>query len=153
MRIYFIYRLLIVFAMVFFSTSCKKDDPDVIAEKDRKKILEYLAEHELDYTELEEGVFVVIHHEGTGGHPHENSTVRMNYEGLLLDGTLFDAGFNALLHLGNTVRGFRIGVMQFKRGGKGLILIPSALGYGQYPPPGNIPRNAVLIFDIEIIDF
>ncbi len=153
MRNHLKYTLLIFLAMLFVSTSCRKDDPEVIAEKDRKKILEYLAEHELDYTELEEGVFVVIEHEGTGGHPHENSTVRMTYEGRLLDGTLFDAGTNAVLFLGNTVRGFRIGVMEFKRGGKGLILIPSALGYGQYPPPGNIPRNAVLIFDVEIIDF
>ncbi len=147
------YSLFIFFSLLMLCTSCGKDDPDAIAEKDRKKILEYLAEHELDYYEIEHGVFVVIYHEGTGGQPHENSTVRMNYEGFLLDGTLFDAGHNALLYLGATVRGFRIGVMEFKRGGKGLILIPSAQGYGEYPPPGNIPRNAVLIFDVEIIDF
>lgn len=133
--------------------SCNKDDPEAIAEKDRAKILEYLAEHELDYNELEDGVFVVINKEGTGGQPHEHSTVRLNYEGFLLNGTIFDTGSNALLYLGRTVRGFRMGVMEFRRGGAGLILIPSAMGYGEHPPPGKIPKNAVLIFDVEIIDF
>ncbi len=143
--------IIIVFAMIM--TACRKDDPKYIAERDKKKILEYLEKHELEYVEHSSGVFIVVLEEGSGGHPSENSTVRMNYEGYLLDGTVFDSGTNAYLNLRNTVQGFRIGVQQFQRGGKGTILIPSALGYGQYPPFGMIPRNAVLIFDIEIIDF
>ncbi len=146
------YNLFFVFLLLIAGISCSKDDPEVIAEKDRKKILEYLAEHEMDYTELEGGVFVVIEQEGTGGYPHENSTVRMNYEGYLLDGTPFDYGFNAMLNLNYTVRGFRIGVMAFQKGGKGIIFVPSAMGYGQYRQ-GTIPRNSVLIFEVEIINF
>ncbi len=146
------YILFFVFLLLIAGTACKKDDPDVIAAKDRKKILSYLAEHELDYTELEAGVFVVIENEGTGGHPHENSTVRMNYEGYLLDGTPFDYGSNAMLNLNLTVRGFRIGVMAFQKGGKGIIIVPSAMGYGQNRY-GAIPRNSVLVFEVDIINF
>lgn len=143
----------IIIVLTVMMSACRKDDPKYIAERDRKRILEYLEKHDLEYIEHSSGVFIVVDNEGSGGHPSENSTVRMNYEGYLLDGTVFDSRTNAYMNLGNTVQGFRIGVQQFQRGGKGTILIPSALGYGQYPPHGVIPRNAVLIFDIEVIDF
>lgn len=138
--------------LVLTFSSCSRNDPDVIAERDRKKILEYIEEHDLDAIELEEGVFAVINREGTGGHPAENSVVKMNYIGYLLNDNVFDEGYNARVNLQGAVRGFRIGVMAFRRGGQGTILIPSAAGYGEYSY-GNIPRNSVLIFDLEIIDF
>lgn len=147
------YIIALFLPLVLLMSSCRKDDPDYIAEKDRKRILEFLDEHEMEYTELEGGVFVVITHEGSGGHPNENSTVRMNYEGYLLDGSIFDYAYNEMIPLANMIRGFRIGVQAFQPGGKGTILIPSAMGYGEFPPFGNIPRNAVLLFDVEIIDF
>ncbi len=145
-----IYSLFI--PLMFGLCSCKKNDPDVIAERDRQKILEYIEEHDLDAIELDEGVWVATEREGTGGHPAENSVVKMNYLGYLLNDNIFDEGINAHVNLAGAVRGFRIGVMAFERGGKGTILVPSAAGYGEYGF-GNIPRNAVLIFDVEIIDF
>ncbi len=132
--------------------ACGKDDPDRRAERDREKILEYLAEQGWEYYELESGVFIVMEEEGSGSHPHEGSTVRMSYQGYLLDGTMFDSANNVNIFLPNTVRGFREGVMEFRRGGEGVILIPSALGYGS-SGTGTIPRNSVLIFHVEIIDF
>jgi FKBP-type peptidyl-prolyl cis-trans isomerase len=38
------------------------------------------------------------------------------------------------------------------KGQKNTLLLPSALGYGNNPPPG-IPKNAVLIFDVKLVDF
>ncbi len=149
---FFKYSACIIMILLMMS-ACRKDDPEYIAERDKRRILSYLEEHDLDYYEHESGVFIVVDTLGSGGYPSENSTVRMNYEGYLLDGTVFDSRSNAYLNLQNTVQGFRIGVQEFQRGGKGTILIPSALGYGEYPPSGVIPRHAVLIFDIEIIDF
>ena len=139
-------------ALVMAFTACDTDDPEARAAKDRKKILDYIEEHNLDAYEVEGGVFIVIEVEGSGSHPHEGSTVRMNYQGYLLDDTLFDSANNANIYLPNTVRGFRIGVMEFRRGGKGMILIPSGMGYGE-TVTASIPRNAVLIFHVEIIDF
>ncbi len=132
--------------------ACNSDDPDERAIRDREKILEYLEENDLDYYELESGVFIVIEEEGIGSNPSENSTVRMSYQGYLLNGEIFDSATNVNIFLPNTVRGFRKGVVEFKRGGKGIILIPSALGYGT-TGTGTVPRNSVLIFHVEIIDF
>lgn len=139
-------------AVICIVTACRKDDPEYIAERDKRRILEYLEKNELEAYELDSGVFIVVINPGVGGHPSENSVVRMNYWGYLLDGTVFDTGNNVYMNLGQTVRGFQIGVQEFGKSGKGKILIPSALGYGERPPYG-IPRNSVLIFDVEVVNF
>ncbi len=146
---YLKYGLFLLSVILF---ACSKDDPDVIAEKDRNKILKYLEENELEYYELDSGVFIVMEVEGSGSQPTENSIVNMSYVGMLLNGTIFDGANYANVNLRVTVRGFRYGVMEFSRGGQGMILIPSALGYGSNPY-GSIPRNSVLIFEVEIYDF
>lgn len=144
---------MIIGAALLLMPACSNDDPDKRAERDRQKILEHIAEQGWEeYYELESGVFVVIEIEGSGSQPHEGSTVRMSYQGYLLDGTMFDSATNVNIFLPNTVRGFRDGVMEFRRGGEGVILIPSALGYGS-SGTSTIPRNSVLIFHVEIIDF
>ncbi len=144
----FFWLMLILVALV----ACDTEDAEDRAEKDRKKIIDYLHENELDYYEHESGVFIVMDNPGSGSHPEEGDRVRMSYTGYLLDGEIFDTAYNTDISLPNTVRGFRKGVMEFKRGGSGTILIPSGLGYGS-STTGSIPRNAVLIFDVEIIDF
>ena len=116
-------------SLLIVLSSCSRNDPDVIAERDRKRILEYIEENDLDAIELDEGVFVAITREGAGGHPTETSSVKMNYIGYLLNGNVFDEGYNARISLPGAVRGFRIGIMAFRRGGEGTILIPSAAGY------------------------
>lgn len=146
----FICSILIPIAFVLLS--CNRDDPDVIAERDRKKILEYIEEQDLDATELDEGVFIAITKEGIGGNPSENSQVLVNYVGYLLNGNVFDSRSNQKIWLSNVVRGFRIGVIELNRGSRATILIPSAAGYGQFAQSG-IPMNSVLIFDVELIDF
>ncbi len=147
-----IYSASLLISVMLIFGSCRRDDPDYIAKRDREKILEYLEKHELDYQEVESGVFVVIEEEGTGGYPSENSTVKLNYTGTLLNGDVFDSGEGSNIYLPGAVQGFSIGIRQFRRSGEGKILIPSALGYGSYAT-GSIPRNSVLIFDVKIIDF
>ncbi len=141
---------LVFLGLVF--TACDTDDPERRAERDRQKILDYLAENELEGTELESGVFIVIRKEGSGNFPHAQSTVRLSYTGYLLDDEPFDFRTSANLYLPSQLPGFRIGLMEFQRGSEGLILIPSGLAYGEYGTIG-VPRNAVLIFEVEIMDF
>ncbi len=143
---------LFLIAAVAIMASCSKDDPDAIAARDREKILDYIAKNNLEAQEHSSGIFYVIRTEGSGGHPRENSTVKLTYTGYLLNGDIFDYAQEANMNLSSVIMGFRDGIMQFKRGGEGLILIPSGLGYGEYARH-NIPRNSVLIFEVEIIDF
>lgn len=55
------------------------------------------------------------------------------------------------LFLLDLIPGFREGVQQFNTWGKGTLLIPSALGYGQSGTT-NVPPFSVLVFEIEIVE-
>jgi FKBP-type peptidyl-prolyl cis-trans isomerase FkpA len=51
----------------------------------------------------------------------------------------------------NVIQGWQEGIPLFSEGGSGILIIPSALGYGNQAI-GNIPRNSVLIFEVNLID-
>jgi FKBP-type peptidyl-prolyl cis-trans isomerase FkpA len=144
----------IVFLFAFI-ISCDKNSPDAIWDKDRVKLEKYIADNDLDATQHESGIFYVIEQVGNGAHPTLSSRVHIRYKGKLLDDKIFDQSpdSGSTFTLANTIIGWREGVPLFRVGGKGILLIPSGLAYGQYPPYGSgIPRNACLVFDIEILD-
>ncbi len=149
------FAALIMMGVILVMSSCEKEDPDAIADSDRKKILEYITAEGLEDVAVEHdsGLFYVVEKEGTGMHPTLTSNVRIRYTGYYLDEKVFDGSEGALFQLQRTILGWQIGMPLFKNGGKGKLMIPSAMGYGAYPPYGSgIRRNAVLIFDFEIID-
>ncbi len=148
------WKLLLLFLLpVLMWQSCGSDDPEKIAEKDREKILDYIAENDLDAIEHESGLFYVIEREGTGNtHPTTSSTVKINYEGYYLkDKDVFDSQNGYYANLGSMITGWRIGIPLLTSGAKAILLVPSGLGYGAYPPYGIRP-NACLVFEVEIID-
>ena len=93
--------------------------------------------------------------EGTGAKPTVDNTVVVHYEGQLINGQIFDSsrqrGQPAEFGLGQVIRGWTEGLQLMKEGGKTRLFIPSELGYGP-GGTGNIPANAVLIFDVELIE-
>lgn len=134
--------------------ACKGDDKDQ-AQEDKEKIEQYLLDHGLTAQEHPSGMYYIITEEGTGDSPTINNHVKIKYKGYFTDGTVFDqttGSQSAIFLLSDLIEGWQIGIPLLKRGGKGTFLFPSALCYGSNPPPG-IPKNAVLIFDIELIDF
>ena len=151
MRITALNGLLALLALILLA-ACGRDDPEFIAKRDRDRILSYIEKNDLDAQEHESGLFYVIERTGDGRHPTLDTPIRMSYIGSLRDGTIFDYNGNAVMHLRNTILGWQYGIPLFEGGGKGILLIPSALGYGPYPQYG-IPANSVLIFEIEIIEF
>lgn len=144
--------LLLFLALGFFVTSCEDD----YEQKDREKIEAYLKANNIDAKEKSSGIFFISTKEGTGEHPTSNSTVKVKYKGYHLeDGSVFDqtdAGKTATFGLNGVIRGFKEGILLMKKGGKATIFIPSRLGYGSTPPP-SIKKNAVIVFDVELIDF
>ena len=77
------------------------------------------------------------------------------YKGYLTCNRVFDETTSvepAEFGLNGVIPGWTEGIPLFKKGGKGKLLIPSALGYGPNGTFG-IPGNTVLIFDIELISF
>ncbi len=147
---------LIALSLVLLSTSCLKGDlsPEEQHADDLKKIQKYVGDNKLNAKSTASGLHYVIQTEGSGGSPTLNNTVSVYYKGYYLDGQVFDESLSKTISfpLKNLILGWQEGLQLFKKGTKGILLVPSALGYGSYPPSG-IRRNAVLVFEIELANF
>jgi FKBP-type peptidyl-prolyl cis-trans isomerase FkpA len=81
--------------------------------------------------------------------------VLLDYEGRLADGTVFDSTKGrspAPMIAGQVIPGFAEALSHMQEGGRYRIHIPSALAYGESPPPNSpIPPNADLDFDVEVV--
>ena len=104
--------------------------------------------------------------EGAGAAPQPGDVVFVQYVGKLEDGTEFDRsqplpippgffpdGSPLLMEEGAIIPGFLEGLKQMEKGGKYVLTIPGDQAYGAEPPPGSdIPPNADLIFEVEVVD-
>lgn len=95
---------------------------------------------------------------GTGTEAVAGKTVVVNYIGRLVDGKQFDAScdrgqpFDFVLGTGGVIQGWDQGVAGMKIGGQRRLIIPSSLGYGENGAGADIPPNAALIFDVELLE-
>jgi FKBP-type peptidyl-prolyl cis-trans isomerase FkpA len=102
---------------------------------------------------------------GQGDPAATGAAARVNYTGWLYDpaapdgkGAQFDSSigrepFAFQLGQGQVIRGWDLGVVGMRAGGKRRLLIPAELAYGERGAGGVIPPRAVLLFDVELIDF
>lgn len=143
--------------LVIIAASCVQDEATDYAPIDKKIIEDYLAEKQITGVQTTaSGLYYLILNPGTVNHPNSKSRVWVNYKGTLIDGTIFDSSYKygkpSEIPLSSVVAGWREGMQLIGVGGKIQLFIPSILGYGS---AGNntIPANAVIIFDIELVDF
>ena len=102
------------------------------------------------------GLQIEVIREGTGPSPTLNDVAVIEYEGRLLDGTVFDssaqAGQPVPLPVAGVVPGFSEALQLMRQGGAYRIWLPPELGYGeQVQPGGPIPPNATLDFDVTLV--
>lgn len=96
------------------------------------------------------GLRYIIREQGDGLAPNSASTVRVNYEGRLLDDTEFDAANDATFDLRTTIPGWQLGLPLLQEGGSVTLIIPSRLAFGPQDLDV-IPPNSVLVFDIDLL--
>ncbi|NUF23238.1 FKBP-type peptidyl-prolyl cis-trans isomerase [Acinetobacter oleivorans] len=93
--------------------------------------------------------------EGNGQKPKATSRVKVNYEGRLLDGTVFDSSIArnhpVEFQLSQVIAGWTEGLQTMKEGGKTRFFIPANLAYGEVGAGDTIGPNSALIFDIELL--
>ncbi len=116
----------------------------------------YIKDKGLKAEKDESGLYWVVEKAGSAEKPTVASNVKVHYHGTLLDGTVFDSsverGEPIEFPLGNVIKGWQLGIPKFGKGGKGKLIIPPSLGYGNRPA-GKIPPNSALVFDVELLDF
>jgi FKBP-type peptidyl-prolyl cis-trans isomerase FkpA len=99
------------------------------------------------------GMLYQIVSSGNGATASLSSLVSVRYTGKLMNGTVFDSRTTtpAEFTLGQVITGWQLGVPLIQKGGKIRLIIPSSLAYG-CTATGPIPADAVLYFEIELVD-
>lgn len=145
--------MLATLSLLFFGTACKKSlSPEEQFDKDIKEIKEYISSNSLNALETESGLHYVINELGTGNFPAANDNVTVRYKGYTTSNKVFDqSGEEGItFNLQGVIKGWTEGIQKFKEGGKGVLLIPSSLAYGE-KGQGSIGANEVLIFDVDLL--
>jgi len=91
----------------------------------------------------------------SGAKPKETDVVSVHYEGKLVDGKVFDSsiarGQPIEFPLNGVIKGWTEGLQLMQVGEKYRLYIPGNLAYGEQSPSADIPPNAVLVFDVELL--
>jgi FKBP-type peptidyl-prolyl cis-trans isomerase len=109
-----------------------------------------------DETEIVEGLCYAEHEAGSGPEAKKGDIVEVHYTGKLTDGTVFDSSeggdpIEFPLGTGYVIEGWDKGIAGMKVGASSTLTIAPELGYGEAGYPPDIPPNAALVFDVELV--
>ena len=90
-----------------------------------------------------------------GQKPKATDTVKVHYEGTLIDGTVFDSSYkrgeSISFSLNGVIKGWTEGLQLMSVGSKYKFFIPYQLAYGESGAGASIPPYAALIFTVELL--
>jgi FKBP-type peptidyl-prolyl cis-trans isomerase FkpA/FKBP-type peptidyl-prolyl cis-trans isomerase FklB len=130
----------------------------VIAEGEKKLGAAFLtkAAAESGSKKTESGAVITTIKEGKGAIPKISDMVKVQYNGTLIDGTVFDStlkqGEPPILVVSEMSKCWTEGIQQMKAGGKSRLICPSSLGYRDKGLPPLIKPGATLVFEIDLLE-
>jgi FKBP-type peptidyl-prolyl cis-trans isomerase len=129
------------------------------SEENQKAGEAFLAENtkKENITTTASGLQYEILKKGEGDSPSATDTVTVHYKGTTLEGKEFDSSYSrnspATFPLNRVIAGWTEGLQLMNVGAKYRFFIPSDLAYGERGAGGDIPPNATLIFEVELLKF
>jgi len=123
----------------------------------RVKNEQWLADNakQKDVKTLPGGVQYRILTKGNGPVPTDTSTVEVNYEGKLIDGTVFDSSYergqSITFPVNGVIKGWQDALKAMPEGSIWELFIPQAKGYGD-KGTRSIPPYSTLIFKVELLN-
>lgn len=128
-----------------------------LSPEDREFVEKKWPDAKRTYTGLR---YIVLKPGDQGGpSPVPGMMVTVHYKGMLLNGTVFDQSTDAKhplrirLGRGELIDGWEEALQRMHKGEKWLLIVPFELGYGARGKPPLIPRQATLLFEMELADF
>jgi FKBP-type peptidyl-prolyl cis-trans isomerase FkpA len=127
------------------------------ADKEKVAGREYLekAAKEPGAQKLPDGLVYKTLKPGDGPTPQATDKVKVNYEGKLTNGTVFDSSYKrgqpAEFGLNQVIKCWTEGVQKMKVGEKARLVCPSDIAYGDHGHPPTIPGGATLVFEVELL--
>jgi len=104
----------------------------------------------------ETGLQVEVLVEGKGAMPKATDSVKVHYEGTLIDGRVFDSSYERkepiVFPLNQVIPGWTEGLQLAKVGSKLRLVIPPELAYGERGAGQDIPPYSTLVFTVELLD-
>ncbi len=139
----------------FMSQESSSDKAAAAARIAKDKPFEEAAAKEAGAATLPSGLIFRTLKPGTGESPKTTDMVKVNYEGRLSDGTVFDSSFKrgqpAVFPLHGVIPCWTEGVQKMKVGETARLVCPSKIAYGDHGRPPTIPGGATLDFKIELL--
>lgn len=129
----------------------------VAGEKAKKEGEEFLAANKTKdgVKTLPSGLQYKVLAEGKGAQPKPTDQVTVNYRGTLVDGTEFDNSYKrgepVTIPVNEVIKGWSEALPLMKTGAKWQIFVPADLAYGENGAGRDIPPNATLIFEVELL--
>ena len=135
----------------------------VQAETDDKLLQEYFTANNIkNAKKTASGLYYVVTKTGEGANATAGQKATVNYTGRNIKGETFDSNVDSTFNhvspfefnLGQhqVISGWDEGVALMNKGEKATFYIPSGMAYGPRARAEKIPENAILIFDIELVD-
>jgi FKBP-type peptidyl-prolyl cis-trans isomerase len=151
-RLFFVSLLLMVCGAAPLRAQREKLPPD-----DREFVEKKWPDAKRTYTGLR--YVVVKPGQKDGPSPVPGSMIAVIYKGMLLNGSVFDEspdGDHPLVTRvgrGELIDGWEEALQKMHKGEKWILIVPSEMGYGARGKPPTIPRDATLVFEMELVDF
>lgn len=102
------------------------------------------------------GISYRVLEEGNGAKPTDQSTVRVHYEGKLINGDVFDSSYErqepAEFPVGGVIEGWQYALKAMPAGSKWEVYIPWYYAYKETGSGSSIPPYSALVFTIELLD-
>ncbi len=133
---------------------------------DDKILTDYVSTNKITATKSPKGTYVQITKPGIGSKLDNTKFVKIKYKGKTLDGNIFDTNMDnskghtdpLLVNLtedrslgSGVIPGMTDALLMMQKGTKAVMYIPSTLAYGVRGAGGEIPANANLIFEVEVL--
>ncbi|MBO9566313.1 MAG: FKBP-type peptidyl-prolyl cis-trans isomerase [Niastella sp.] len=153
---------LCLFCAALLLANCFKDKNDcvprdlVAPSSEQLTLTDYITSRGINATRHTSGLYYQIIQEGTGNNPSICSSIKVGFNGKLVNGAEVERDDNTVLNLKLMLEGWRITLPLIKAGGKIRIWLPPTLAYGwEGKKVGNtevVPPNSILIYDISLYE-